>query len=233
MPTPKILYAGDSAVGGPANYLLAILKHLGIRFVHVPPSRKLVLKERFDAFILSDFPRKNLSRDSEKRLCGQVSGGSGLLMIGGWASYSGPFGGWQGSQVEKLLPVQCASGDDRLNFPGGALLNLKSRDSMFGRFSFSNSPVICGMNQVRVKKSGRVLLTARRLTDQRHFPLLVVDEERPIAALTTDLAPHWCGGMVDWGRKSRKLPVTLKIEVEVGETYVRFVEAIISWLLRR
>jgi len=51
------------------------------------------------------------------------------------------------------------------------------------------------------------------------------------AALTTDLAPHWCGGWVDWGARRRALPVTAEFGVEVGDLYVRFVRQLIQWLL--
>ncbi len=37
----KILYAGDSPVGGPANYLLGGLRHLGAKTTHVAPSQTL------------------------------------------------------------------------------------------------------------------------------------------------------------------------------------------------
>lgn len=234
----KVLYAGDSPAGGPANYLLAILRSLRIPFTHIPPSEKLsprLMKTFFDAIILSDFSRKNLPQKSEKMILDQISKGSGLLMVGGWGSFSGPFGKWHGSLIEKILPVQCLNQDDRLNFPGGALMHLERRHLMFGKLSFSNPPVICGMNRVQVKSSGRILLSAKRITDGRRFPLLVVDSNygKKIAALTTDLAPHWCGGMVDWGNRSVKLPVNSKIFVEVGNSYIGFVSSLIQWLVRK
>ena len=228
----RILYAGDSPVGGPANYLLAILKSLKIPFTHVPPSEVLRPGE-FGAIILSDFSKKNLPADSERKIVEQVKNGPGLLMIGGWGSYSGPFGGWKGTQIEKLLPVECLKRDDRTNFPGGALITLKKKHPMFNGLSFSNPPVICGMNQVRIKKNGRLILTAKKIAGGAQYPLLVVDSDpkKRIAALTTDLAPHWCGGMVDWGKSSVKLPVNAKISVEVGDAYIRFVSSLIRWIV--
>ncbi len=230
----NILYAGDSPAGGPANYLLAILKNLKVPFRHVPPS-KILKPGKFDAIILSDFSRKNLPAASEKKICEQVRQGSGLLMVGGWGSFSGPFGGWRGSMIEKLLPVQCLNHDDRLNFPAGALIKQKNRNSgVFNSLSFSNPPVICGMNRIRVKPSGRVILTARKIAGGKEYPLFIIDSNpgSRIAALTTDLAPHWCGGMVDWGTKRRILPVNEKIRVEIGNAYVNFVQSILKWLIR-
>lgn len=262
----RILYAGDSGIGGPANYLLGALKSLSAETVHIPPFEKLsppLFKKRFDAILLSDFPRGNASSNSQKALERQVEGGTGLLMVGGWGSFSGPFGGWRGSLVEKLLPVHCLMRDDRLNFPGGALIISKKKHPMFQSISFKNPPVICGLNRLRPKKNSRVILAARRIVcrdgsyaalphsktypahgrnklrpyvalDPIEYPLLVIasDPRQRAAALATDLAPHWSGGLVDWGRKRLKLRVSGKIQIEVGDQYVRFVAALIRWLTR-
>ena len=164
-----------------------------------------------------------------------VDEGTGLLMVGGWGSFSGPFGGWRGSLIEKLLPVSCLHRDDRIHLPGGAHLLEKKKHSMFRRLSFENPPVICGLNRVRPKRRAAVLLTASaNSSDVRRieFPLLIIDPNpfKRVAAFATDFAPHWCGGMVDWGTKRLKLPVKNKIEIEVGDRYVRFVSSLIQWL---
>ncbi len=231
----RILYAGDSKVGGPANYLLGILRYMKTNVVHIPPGKKLspsLFKKRFDGIILSDFSAKNASAHSQKMIAGQVARGTGLLMIGGWGSFSGPFGGWSGSVIEKLLPVRCLGKDDRLNLPGGAWILEKKKHSMFQKLPFRNPPVICGMNRIQPKKNSRVILTARRIADRKEFPLLVIHSDSRIrtAALATDLAPHWCGGMVDWGSKRMKLKVSGKIQIEVGDLYVRFVSSFIRWI---
>jgi len=234
----KVLYAGDSPAGGPANYLLGILNSLRANYVHVPPGKTLrpgLFKKRFDAIILSDFSKKDLPRDSEKALVGQLERGAGLLMVGGWGSFSGPFGGWQGSRVEKLLPVRCLKQDDRVNFPGGARIVSKKKHPMFQSLSFKNPPVICGLNAVRPKRESLVLLSAKKLAGGREYPLLIInpDPKKRAAALTTDLAPHWCGGLVDWGSRRVQLRVTPRISIEVGESYVRFVQSILKWLSDR
>jgi hypothetical protein len=38
---------------------------------------------------------------------------------------------------------------------------------------------------------------------------------------------------VDWGKKTKKLRVTDKIQIEVGETYIQFVSSLILWLSRK
>ena len=108
-----------------------------------------------------------------------------------------------------------------------------------------NPPVICGLNQVHSKKNGRVILAVRKIVCRKKFqtrfdialdpveyPLLVIDADpqKRIAAFTTDLAPHWCGGLVDWGKKKVRIRVTSKIQIEVGDLYVRFVSRLLTWL---
>jgi uncharacterized membrane protein len=173
----RILYAGDSKVGGTANYLLGILRWMRIRVTHVPPGKKLspsLFKKHFDGIILSDFSAKDAPVRSQKMIAGQVARGTGLLMIGGWASFSGPFGGWGGSVVEKLLPVRCSKKDDRIHFPGGAFIVIAKRRFKTGLKQsrtrnllrlphFKNPPVICGLNQVQPKKNGIVILSVQKI----------------------------------------------------------------------
>lgn len=75
--------------------------------------------------------------------------------------------------------------------------------------------------------------TAGKLSLGREdYPLLVVgsDSSKRTAAFATDAAPHWCGGMVDWGRKSLRLHVKDSIWIEVGDLYVRFFSNFLNWL---
>ncbi len=245
----RILYAGDSPVGGPANYLLAVLRALRATVRHVPPASMLspqLLRVRYDAIIVSDFSSQQTPRISQRAILQQVEAGTGLLMIGGWGSFSGPLGHWRGSLLETALPVRCLAHDDRVNFPGGAVVIPRDPHPMFRGLSFARPPSICGLNRVQPKSQSRVVLSARQIRtperpgakalritlDPRAYPLLVLDghSRRRIAALTTDVAPHWCGGLVDWGRRRVTLPVAAGIHVEVGDRYVRFLSCLITWL---
>lgn len=227
----RVLYAGDSPVGGPANYLLGILRSLRAFVRHVPPDRTLTPRmatQRYNTVILSDFPKRRMPAASERALIRQVAGGTGLLMVGGWASFAS--GGWRSSSLARLLPVSCRTRDDRLHLPSGAVVCAVGHHAMFRGLSFREAPVICGLNDIQPRSASRVVLTAR--TNTRAYPLLVIgtDSRRRVAALATDLAPHWCGGLVDWGSRRLTLPVSGTIRIEVGDRYVRFVLGLLRWL---
>ena len=50
------------------------------------------------------------------------------------------------------------------------------------------------------------------------------------AALTTDLAPHWVGGLVDWGDGERvKAQAAGGFEIEVGNFYAQLVANLLVW----
>ena len=243
----RILYAGDSGPDGAARYLLGILHSMRAVVTHIPPSQKLsprLFHQRYDVILLSDFPRKHAPSAAQKAIEEQVRRRTGLMMVGGWASFSGPFGGWRGSLIEKLLPVICASSDDRVNFPGGAYPVLTTAHPMFAGFSFKNPPAIVGANDLRVRKSSEVILSLQKIVpvgsrltmDPAAYPLLVVDRDpqKRVAAYASDFAPHWCGGLVDWGDKTLRLSVGPGLgEIEVGNRYVRFLSALILWLSGR
>ena len=239
----KVLYAGDSPVGGAANYLLGVLKFMKADVTHVPPAQKMparLFKKKYDVILLSDYSHKKLLPGTEEALVRQVKAGAGLLMVGGWGSFSGPFGGWRGSLIETVLPVSCSAKDDRLNFPGGASVGKNSAHQSIKNINLNYAPVICGMNRVIPRKKSKVVLHARknlsngkkiRLDSSKH-PLLIVSEKKGLktAAFTCDFAPHWCGGLVDWGKTTLRLPVNPKIQIQVGDYYVRLISGLIAWL---
>ena len=241
--TKQVLYAGDSGPAGVAGYLRGVLKYAGFRVTHVPPDRKISVRmigERKHVFILSDYSHRRMGHAIEKKICGQVGSGSGLLMVGGWGSFSGPFGGWRGSLIEKLLPVTCLTRDDRLNFPSGAHFFLKEPHVMFAALSMASPPAVVGINQVKVKPGSRTLLCLKQILgdgmkityDSREHPLLVVRNHAGMrtAAYMSDFAPHWCGGFVDWGNRSLSLPVDKTRSVQVGNAYALFIASLVQWL---
>lgn len=73
---------------------------------------------QFQFVILSDLARADLSRGAVELLARYVRSGGGLLYSGGEAGF-GP-GGWQGSDLEKILPVRMDARKER-EVPGVAM----------------------------------------------------------------------------------------------------------------
>lgn len=244
----RVLFAGEGSPPGSGTYLLGALTAMRAHVTHVPWTDHLspsLLGRRNDVVLFSDHPRALTPHAAQRVLAAQVAEGTGLAMIGGWASFSGRSGAWQGSIVERLLPIRCLGRDDRVNFPGGALLLPKHPHGMWDGLSFSRPPVICGLNAVRPKPHSQVLLCARPVVasgcpgpssrlrlGSAEYPLLVVGTagRGRVAALTTDAAPHWCGGLVDWGTRRVTVAVTRAAKVEVGDRYLKFFACLVQWL---
>jgi uncharacterized membrane protein len=248
---PQIVYAGDGPVDGAARYLLGCLKAFGADVVHRPPLATLpasVFKPRPDAIILSDMPAAKVPAATQKRIAECVEEGAGLLMVGGWASFSGPAAGWRGSLVEGLLPVRSLGRDDRTNFPSGALLISGLHHAILDGKALDRPPAICGLNHFLPRPGAQVILSAAPIRARRlpsgtvaptlespTLPLLVVsaDPKRRTAAFATDFAPHWCGGLVDWGENTMRIEVSKGNAIEVGSDYVAFVGRLLGWLTGR
>ena len=63
------------------------------------------------------------------------------------------------------------------------------------------------------------------------IPLLVVDRfgQGNVAAFATDFAPHWVGGLVDWGDGRTSGQAEGSVGIEVGNWYARFVANLVRW----
>jgi uncharacterized membrane protein len=100
-------FLSETGERGPGEVLAKALAREGItaRTVGIEqvPSNVVDL-QNYDAILLGNVPRGALSSDQDKMLASYVHDmGGGLVMIGGDQSFGA--GGWQGSQLEKVLPV--------------------------------------------------------------------------------------------------------------------------------
>jgi uncharacterized membrane protein len=238
----RVLYLGDHK-GGSARYVTAALNWAGFGFEHhdateKPPAALLSGKREWDIVILSDYPSQQLGRSGDRHLSRLVSeSGVGLLMIGGWASFTGNNGGYRGTEVGSLLPVRMQAADDRRNVCTGLVLWPVATHPLIDGLSFRRPPVIAGYNAVLPRTTAQVLLSGIELKVRGRGrqpqimastvrPMLVVSEagKARTTAFATDLAPHWCGGLVDWGRSRVHAG-----EVEVGEQYLDFIARLVRW----
>jgi uncharacterized membrane protein len=245
MPAP-ILYCGDTNLTNAAAYLAGLLTSFGQEFDYIPSDRPLpeaALDAARDLVILSDFPAARLSADAQQRLVELIDRGTGLLMIGGWESYHGAGGDWNGTAVGGILPVQIASSDDRVNCDQPALVRCVEDHPITTDLPWkSRPPVIGGFNRFVPRPFSETLLevdrcralregNAWRLEALETHPLLVVGSHGAgrTAALATDVAPHWVGGLVDWGSGRVAAQAAGADAVEVGDLYARLFQQLITW----
>jgi uncharacterized membrane protein len=231
----RVLFLGEGSLKDSGRYLAAILKKSGIAFDHRPDGAKIPKRwrrKRYDAVILSDYRHASFTPCAREWLKGEVSRGTGLLMIGGWASFTGLVGGYAGTDIEKLLPVTCLPGDDRVQKASGSLLLPMKRKA-------PGAPMVCGYHRARPKPGSRTTMVFRDLLYKKgrvHLgppvPALVLGSygRARTAAFLTDCAPHWAGGLVDWGRQRTSIRLGAAQTVEVGNQYLHFFHRLIRWV---
>ena len=108
----SILYLGDTHLRDAAAYLAGLLHHWSWDFDYVP-SDEPATAAMFDApralVIVSDYPAARMDAVAQRKLIEQVVGGAGLIMIGGWESFHGLGGNWDGTPVGDAQPVMIAA----------------------------------------------------------------------------------------------------------------------------
>ncbi len=123
-----------------------------------------------------------------------VQKGGGMVMVGGWMSFSGIDGKakYHDSFLEEALPVTCLPYDDRKERPEGVRPKIVQNNHPILKYLPSEWPYFLGYNKVVPKKE------ATNILELDGDPLLSVWEfgDGRAAAFTTDCAPHW--GPVAW-----------------------------------
>jgi hypothetical protein len=241
-----VLYLGDTNLQTAAAYLAGLIHARGWPFDYVPSDR-WASAELFESprslYILSDYPGARLDAVLQQRMLEHVRQGAGLLMIGGWESYHGVGGDWDASVVAESLPVEISSRDDRVHFDQPALLHCQSEHSILAGLPWrTRPPGIGGLNRFRPRSSATVLLEAQSFSvraDSGGFQfepcgldtVLAVGEygRGRTAALATDVAPHWVGGLVDWGTARVSAQAPGAEAIEVGDCYARFFQQLLAW----
>ncbi len=242
----EVLYCGDATLETGACYLGGVMAHAGIGFDYVEmdaPFPGELLGRDYRLIILSDFPSRNFAPGSLKKIVRKVEQGTSLLMIGGWESFHGLIGGYENSDLAPVLPVDCLPEDDRLNWPQGLIPEVVFSHPILRGLPWDEPPMVCGCNLVKVRKDATLVLAARKLfikgktlsLAEESTPLLVVGAygRGKTGAVTTDFAPHWVGGLVDWGTRRIRAQAAGGKEVEVGDHYILFIRNILDYFLGR
>ena len=242
----EVLYCGDATLETGACYLGGVMAHAGIGFDYVEMETRFpgeLLTRDYKLIILSDYPSRNFPAGALKTIARKVEQGTSLLMIGGWESFHGLIGGYETSDLVPVLPVDCLREDDRLNWPQGLIPEVVSSHPILRGLPWDEPPMVCGCNLVKAKKDATVVLALRKLLikggsvslAKDNTPLLVVGTygRGKTGAVTTDFAPHWVGGLVDWGGERVTAQATGGKQVEVGNHYVGFIRNILDYFLGR
>ncbi|MBQ2822488.1 MAG: hypothetical protein IJD43_13865 [Thermoguttaceae bacterium] len=247
MKSEKVCYLGDDSVLGAAAYLAGIMAHFGIPFDRVDspdaPGEDF-LETEYSAYILSDYPAKNLSDAHFAHIEKCVANGAGLIMFGGWESYRGRLGEYDSTPLKELLPVEMLEEDDRRNYAQPVLVVPaagKKNSPVLAGLPWETPPGVGGFNEFRPKKDASVLLEAVRfsVTHENGDFRFEIQEKTPLLvegtygkgrtlALGTDVAPHWVGGFVDWGKPRVVQDVPGGDFVDIGGDYAKFFRNVVS-----
>ena len=258
----KVLYLGDDDATRAAAYLCGILARYEIDFDRVDGGtspRDDFQSKDYALYILSDYAVSNFRPGDMEHIVEAVEKrGSGLLMLGGWESYFGRLGEYNDSPIADILPVVLQNKDDRRNDSSPVLLRPTTLDHpIVANLPWETAPGVGGYNQFEPKEGAEVLLEGYRTRISwrnvlaatqssvqqsdvqiellEKLPFLVVSTalRGRVAAFASDVAPHWIGGMVDWGtpRIFQELPERLgkDLFVEIGCDYAKFFAQLVRW----
>ncbi len=241
----EVLYCGDGTLDTAASYLAGVMSAAGIGFDYLEteaPFPEANLEGGHKLIILSDYPSRNFRPGVMKKIARKVEQGASLLMVGGWASFHGLSGGYEASDLAPVLPVECQDEDDRLNWCQGLILEVVSSHPILEGLPWERPPMVCGCNIVKPKKGAQVLLAVRKLLIEKGklslgketLPLLVLGSygKGKTGAVTTDFAPHWVGGMVDWGSERITAQAPGGRKVEAGKYYVAVIRNLLLHFLK-
>jgi hypothetical protein len=249
----RVLYCGDTTLNTAAAYLGGLVTHWGWELQYVESAQILddsLIAQwtspqlNFDIFVFSDFPADHASGAVQQRILDRVNDGAGLIMIGGWESYHGLGGNWDGTPIGEALPVEISSNDDRVNSDQPVFVDaIQPAHPILSDLPWTERPpIIGGFNRFTAKSKTDVLLEAVthqatknaagfELREERRDPLLVAGSlgSGRTLALATDVAPHWVGPLVDWGDDRVLARADGAESVEVGNLYAQVLYQMLSW----
>jgi uncharacterized membrane protein len=173
VPSHEIPHKVPDSAEGFEQYDVVVISDVGANSFQLPP-------QTFGRSIPSP-DRSALVRDFVER-------GGGVLMVGGYLTFSGvdAKARWGRTPLAAALPVAVLDRDDRVELPHGV------RPRVVGGHGIVDGldpcwPALLGLNEVTAKPEASVL------AECDGYPLLVVGGygEGRSAAFTSDVAPHW------------------------------------------
>lgn len=156
---------------------------------------------QYDLVVISDVgantflltkPVFNVSASEPNRLVAlreYVAQGGGLLMVGGYLSFSGvdAKANYANSPLAEVLPVEVLTTDDREEHPQGAKPEVLAVDHVALGGVGGDWPALLGYNRTIAKDNAEVLATVNG------DPLVALGsyEKGHVGVFTTDMSPHW------------------------------------------
>ncbi|WP_038595882.1 glutamine amidotransferase [Paenibacillus sabinae] len=189
-----------------ATFLLECIRNADIEVDYMPghevqvrfPNKLDVLK-KYDVIVISDvgantfllpnqtFYQMEIAPNSLELIRQYVEEGGGLLMIGGYLSFTGieAKANYKNSPLAEVLPVELSDFDDRVETPQGFRPEVVQSHSVVD--GLGSWPTFLGYNRLTTKPD------AEELVSYGQDPFLVVGQYKKgkTAAFASDCAPHW------------------------------------------
>jgi len=122
----------DSEAQPQSDQLIQAMDNAGWEIEHVLPSSfpsELLDLELYDLVVLVNTPRDAIDLDADELLHAYVTDlGGGVIFVGGREALGA--GGWQGTEIEEILPVRLDVADDLIMPPVAVVMVLDSSGSM-------------------------------------------------------------------------------------------------------
>ena len=182
---------------GPGDYERVLAEHDVLVFSDVDAKLFQLAPSFFDR---TKFGVRPLTFPDRIRLTLEaVRGGKGLMLLGGWYSFTGEMGkgGWGRTPLADLLPVRCLETEDLVESTAGfSPATTRAGRAFFEGLDVRAMPPLLGYNKTRRRREGTVLLEVAETGD----PLLAVRAfgKGRVLAFTSDPAPHWGLNFVYW-----------------------------------
>jgi uncharacterized membrane protein len=133
-----------------------------------------------------------------------VDAGGAMMMLGGWASFSGKLGkgSWGRSALAEVLPVDCLATDDLVETSEGYVVEVKNRRHPITKgLPWKSFEPILGYNETIAKPDAEVLV---EVADSGH-PLVACRKwgKGRVAVYCSDPVPHWGHNFATWAGYNR------------------------------
>lgn len=154
--------------------------------------------------------------DRLKRLAQAVEGGTGLLYLGGWLSFSGYLekAGWRRAPIASWLPFQCLVGDDLVESSEGFAVDVVDpAHPLTADLPMATLPPLLGYNEFIPRPAMHVVWRERA----SGHPLLGASDHGAGRMVTyaSDPVPHWGMNLMLW------------------EGYAALWQNLVAWVARR